>query len=162
MSLHRIGRVGSTPHEAPESVWELLIEVLFDPKLSAVEIVHLQTELWERLEETIQETLGPHAYGNSGADVTAIRRRGENTPLFPIIAGDTRFTCNLDVAEMIETICQQTDLAQVAYDVRGRAYELGVEIEYLRRPHLDGTRRAELPDPKMVEQVAKKRSRKKP
>ena len=162
MSIHHIVNVGSTPHEAPESVWEILVEVLFNPKLSAAEIEHLQTELWERLEETIRETLGPHAYGNSGADVTTVRGRGENTPLFPIIAGDTRFTCNLDVAEMVERTCQGTDLAQVAYDVRGRAYELGVEIDYLRRPRLDGTRRAELPDPDKVEQAGKKRRRNKP
>jgi hypothetical protein len=67
-----------------------------------------------------------------------------------MVMGRKRFTCQLDIEEMVEKLCQGTDLAQIAYDVRGRAYDLEVAIEYHRRPHLDGTRTASMPDPRKV------------
>jgi len=41
--------------------------------------------------------------------------------------------------------CADTDLAKLAYDARGRAYELGVSIDYHRRAACDGERTARMP-----------------
>jgi hypothetical protein len=47
--------------------------------------------------------------------------------------------------EAVERLCADTDLAKLAYDARGRAYELGVSIDYRRRPARDGERTARMP-----------------
>lgn len=158
MSLHRISYVGSTPHERPESVWEVMVEAEFNPALSEDELAALQEAAWERLGRAIHEVLAPFVMGNPGTHVSDVRGRGEETPLFPMIAGDTRFNSSLDMVEAVEVACQRTDLAHIAYDARGRAYELGVEIAYQRRPELDGVRRAALADAAAVEEVTRRRA----
>jgi len=157
MSLHEPHDVGSTADEAPEVVWEVLVEVEFDPKLSAAEIDRVQAKLWERLNEAIRKTVGPHAHHPASPLITAVNGRGEDTPLFPVVAGRRRFTCNLDVEEAVERTCAATDLAHVAYDARGRAYELGVAIRYGRRPDLDGGRTARMPSAAKVARAERER-----
>lgn len=150
MSLRQPIAVGSTAHEAPGIVWEVLVEIDFDPTLSASEIDGIQAKLWDRLNEAITETVGPYLHDASEPNVLSLHGRGQDTPVFPLVVGNDRFTSNLDIEEMIETLCQDTDLAQTAYDVRGQAYDLDVAIEYHRRPNLDGGRAAIMPDPRKV------------
>jgi hypothetical protein len=157
MSLHEPHDVGSTADEAPEIIWEVLVEVEFDPKLSAAEIDRVQAKLWARLNDAIRRTVGPHAHHPTSPLVSAVNGRGESTPLFPVVAGRRRFTCNLDIEEAVERVCAETDLASVAYDARGRAYELGVAIRYGRRPDLDGGFTARMPSAAKVARAEKER-----
>jgi hypothetical protein len=157
MSLHEPQRVGSTADEAPEVVWNVLVEVEFDPKLSAAEIDKIQARLWNRLNDAIGKTVGPYAHVAASPVVTAVKGRGEDTPVFPMVAGRRRFTCNLDIEEAVERLCADTDLAKLAYDTRGRAYELGVAIQYKRRPPCDGERRARMPSAAQVARVERRR-----
>lgn len=157
MSLQEPHNVGSSLNEAPEVVWDVLVEVEFDPKLSAAEIARIQAKLWERLNEAIRKTVGPHAHHPASPLVTAVNGRGESTPLFPVVAGRRRFTCNLDVEEAVERVSAATDLARVAYDARGRAYELGVAIRYGRLPDLDGGRTARMPSAAKVARAESRR-----
>lgn len=159
MTLRRPLNVGSTQHEAPEAVWEALVEVDFDPTLSADRMGELQETLWERMEALVQEVLGPHLRDRTRCTMSGLRGRGADTPLFPLVAGGSRYTSNLDVVEELEHAAVPADLRQIAYDARGRAYELDVEIEYLRRPELDGTRRAPMPDAVRVARVNAQRTR---
>lgn len=147
MSCHQVSNVGSTEHEPPEMVWEVLVEVPFVPSLTPDEIGKLQDRLERRLNRTVREILGENQFGRGlAANVTSLRGRGELTPLFPLLAGGTRFTCNLDVVQMVERLCHETDLRQISFDARGRAYELNVDICYTRCPELDGRAAAPLPD----------------
>ena len=75
---------------------------------------------------------------------------GEDTPVFPMVAGQRQYTCNLDIEEVIERTCSATDLASLAFDARGQAYELGVAVQYTRRPEFDGVRTAWMPRPARV------------
>lgn len=144
MTFSHPTRVGSAPNEAPEVVWEILVEVEFAPELGAQEVSVLQDILWGRLDTAIRETLGPYLHGHPGLEIYDVDGRGEETPLFPVVAGEARFTCNLDVLEVMEARCRGTALQEMAFDARGRAYEMGARIEYLRRPEHDGARVAEI------------------
>lgn len=157
MSLHEPQRVGSTADEAPEVVWNVLVEVEFDPKLSAADIDAVQAKLWDRLNDAIRATVGPHTPVNASPLIVAVNGRGEDTPVFPMVAGRRRFTCNLDIEEAVERLCADTDLAKLAFDARGRAYELGVAIQYNRRPACDGERRARMPSAAKVARVERRR-----
>lgn len=159
MTFRQPLNVGSTPHEAPESVWEILVEVSFVPTLSAEQIGQLQDTLWERMEAVVRETLGPFLHEPDMLIVNGVRGRGADTPLFPLLAGASQFTSNLDVVALVEHAAVPDDLRQMAYDACGRAYELDVEVEYRRRPELDGTRRAPMPDPARVARVDRGRAR---
>jgi hypothetical protein len=150
MSLRKPIAVGSTAHEPPEAVWEVLVEVEFDPTLSVSQIDRIQAKLWKRLTEAIWETVGPYVHGGVGPNIVSLHGRGQDTPVFPMVVGRKRFTCHPDIEEMVEKLCQGTDLARLAYDARGLAYDLDVTIEYHRRPHLDGVRAARMPDPEKV------------
>jgi hypothetical protein len=158
MSLHNPHNVGSTANEAPETVWEFLIETEFNPDLSPAALDRIQSALWSRLHDAISDELGPYVFGNVGVEISDIRGRGEESPLFPVVAGHTRFTCSLDIVELIEHLCHKTDLGKIAYDVCGRAYELDVEIIYVRRPDLDGAQRAHLSDPELVRKIDRERT----
>jgi hypothetical protein len=158
MSLHEPQRVGSTADEAPEVVWNVLVEVEFDPRLTATDLGAIQARLWERLNDAIHETVGPHVRMASPV-ILPVRGRGEDTPLFPMVAGRRRFTCNLDVEEAVERQCADTDLAQLAYDARGRAYELGVSIDYRRRTARNGGRRVRMPDVARVVKADRRRAK---
>jgi len=158
MSLHTPHSVGSTANEAPETVWEFLIETEFNPDLSPAALDRIQSALWCRLHDAISDELGPYLFGNVGVEINDIRGRGEESPLFPMIAGRTRFTSSLDIVELIEHLCHKTDLGEIVYDVRGQAYELDVEIIYVRRPELDGAQRAPLPDPELVRKIDSERA----
>ena len=52
-----------------------------------------------------------------------------------------------------------TDIAKLAYDARGRAYELGVAIQYKRRPACDGQRTARIPSAAKVARTERRRAR---
>jgi hypothetical protein len=139
----------------------VLVEVEFDPRLSAAEIDAIQAKLWDRLNDTIRKTVGPHTHSPASPLITAVSGRGEDTPIFPVVAGRRQFTCNLDIEEAVELTCGQTDLAKLAFDARGRAYELGVAIQYNRRPELDGVRTAWMPRPTKVARTERRRARRK-
>lgn len=158
MSFHMIQNVGSTADEAPEVVWNVLVEVEFDPRLTATDLDAIQARLWERLNDAIHESVGPHVRMASPV-IIPVRGRGEDTPLFPMVAGRRRFTCNLDVEEAAERLCADTDLAKLAYDARDRAYELGVSIDYRRRPACDGERSARMPDVERVARAERRRAK---
>jgi hypothetical protein len=154
MTLHRPLRTGSTEHEPAEVVFEILAEVQFDPRLSADDLAALQDELWRRLNETIRKTVGRHVHQLGEAMIRGVHGRGETSPLFPLVAGDARYTCALDIVEQIETLCRPTALSRIAYDARGRAYELDVTVQFIRRAEHDGQGLAELPEPGAVERAA--------
>jgi hypothetical protein len=158
MSIREPQNVGSTTDEAPELVWDVLVEVEFDPNLSAGEIDAIQSKLWDRLNDAIKKTLGPHAHHPATPLITAVNGRGEDTPLFPLVAGRQRFTCNFDIEEAVERTCGGTDLSKLAYDARGRAYELGIAIQYQRRPEFDGARTARMPRPAKVAHAERRRA----
>ena len=157
MSLHEPQRIGSTADEAPEVVWNVLVEVEFDPKLSAADIDRLQAKLWDRLNDTIRNTVGSHVHVAASPLIVPVNGRGEDTPVFPMVAGRRRFTCNLDIEEAVEQSCADTDIAKLAYDARGRAYELGVAIQYKRRPACDGQRTARIPSAAKVARTERRR-----
>jgi hypothetical protein len=155
MTIRNPMRVGSTPHEAPEIVWELLLELTFDPRLTPDEIDQLRHLLWDRIYAAVQVTVGPHLHDSDGEpDLTPVHGRGPDAPLFPLQAGATRFTCTHDIVEVIETTCRPTDLSRIAYDARGHAYELSAEVSFRRLPDLDGAARAPMPDPEAVRRSA--------
>jgi hypothetical protein len=158
MSLHEPQRVGSIADEAPEVVWNVLVEVEFDPRLTAADLDRVQAGLWERLNDAIHESVGPHVRMASPV-IIPVHGRGKDTPLFPMVVGRRRFTCNLDVEEAVERLCADTDLAKLAYDARGRAYELGLSIDYRRRPARDGERAARMPDAAKMARVERRRAK---
>jgi len=49
MSLQNPHNVGSTATEAPETVWEFLVETEFNPDLSPTALDRIQSALWSRL-----------------------------------------------------------------------------------------------------------------
>jgi len=61
------------------------------------------------------------------------------------------------VEEAVERLCADTDLAKLAYDARGCAYELGVSIDYRRRPACDGERTARMPSAARVARSNRRR-----
>ncbi|HET7230719.1 MAG TPA: hypothetical protein VFJ16_11995 [Longimicrobium sp.] len=162
MSIHEPNRVGSTADEPPEVIWNVLVEVEFDPRLSAPEIDAIQAKLWDRLNDAIRKTVRPHTCHPASPLISAVNGRGEDTPILPMVAGQRQFTCNLDIEEAAERTCGGTDLAKLAHDARGRAYELGVAIQYQRRPEFDGVRTAWMPRPAKVARTERRRTRRKP
>jgi len=136
-------------------VWEVLVEVSFNPRLSAEDVEKLHNRLEGRLNKLVRDTLGSNQFdGGLVATVSSLRGRGEETPLFPLVAGNARFTCNLDVVQMVERLCHESDLRELAFDARGRAYELEPEIVYVRHPERDGQAAASMPDADAVERQA--------
>jgi len=136
----------------------VLVEVEFDPRLSAGEIDAIQGKLWDRLNDAIRTTVAPHAHHAASPEITTVGGRGADTPVFPMVAGQRQFTCNLDIEALVERTCGETDLAKLAYDARGKAYELGVWIEYRRRPEFDGVRTAWMPRPAKVAKTERRRA----
>ena len=160
MSLHEPIGVGSTPYEPPETIWEVAIEATFNPHLTAEEIGTIQDRISGRLEELVREAMRVEV-DTAQILITALEPlygRGETSPLFPMIAGESRFTCNLDVLELIDRQCEDSDLQEIAYDARGRAYALSVAVDYCPRPELDGQRWAAMPDPEEVRRMAAQRA----
>ncbi len=151
MTLHNHLQGGSTPHEAPEMTFEVEVNVPFDPRLDARRMKALGDRMWERLRQVLREEIRPFLSGRPDPDVTARRGLGEETPLFPMVAGESRFTMPLDVSEQVARYCAGSDVSRIAHDALGRAYELDVEVTFLRRPQHDGERTAPLPDPDEVE-----------
>lgn len=147
MSFHNPTTVGSEPDEAPAATWEVYIELEFDPRMTPEQIKELDERLFDGLQGLVRETVGPYVVGRPDAWVNDIRGCGRETPVFPMIAGAARFTCDMDVEEAIERAAHGTPLAEIAYDACGRAYEVGALPQYIRRPTLDGERRADMPDP---------------
>lgn len=147
MSLHNPMCVGSEPNEAPAATWEVYIELEFDPRMTPEQIKDLDEKLFDGLQDLVRDTVGVYVVGRPDAWVYDIRGCGRETPVFPMVAGAARFTCDMDVEEAIEGAGRGTPLAEIAYDACGRAYELGAQPEYIRRPELDGERRADMPDP---------------
>lgn len=141
------------PGESPaqtrlDAVWEILIEVDFAPEVSVSTVEVLQARLWKTLNAVLRQVLGPHLYEPAGLEVHEPAGRGKDTPLFPMVAGNTRFTCNVDVVEMLEMQCADTDLAKMGFDARGHAYDLIAQIKYLRRPEHDREGAAETTPPR--------------
>lgn len=156
MSTQNVSNVGTTEHEPPEMVWEVLVEVSFNPRLSADDVEKLHNKLERRLNKLVRDTLGSNQFdGGLVATVSSLRGRGEETPLFPLVAGNARFTCNLDVVQMVERLCHESDLRELAFDASGRAYELEPEIVYVRHPAHDGQAVAAMPDADAVERQAR-------
>lgn len=147
MSLHTPTRVGSEPDEAPAATWDLSIDLEFDPRLRPEEIRMLQHDLSDAVVEAVRKIMGPYVVGRPDTWLHDRRGCGSETPLFPMVAGAARFTCDLDVKEMIERACQGSPVSLMAHDACGRAYELTVAPVYLRRPQHDQERVAEMPDP---------------
>lgn len=155
MSTQHVSNVGTTEHEPPEMVWEVLVEVSFNPRLTAEHVEKLHNKLERQLNRLVRDTLGSNQFdGGLVATVSSLRGRGEETPLFPLVAGNARFTCNLDVVQMVERLCHESDLRELAFDARGRAYELEPEIVYVRHPERDGQAAARMPDADAVERQA--------
>lgn len=144
MTFRRPLRVGSPEHAHLEAVWEVLVEVAFVSEASASTVDALQDRLWERLNSTVREVLGPYVHGAPGVEVYDVRGRGGDTPLFPMVIGCASFTSDLDIVELVERGCAGTELVGMAFDARGRAYDLKAQIEYIRRPEHDGERAAEI------------------
>lgn len=143
MSIREPIPVGSEFGEYPQALWELLVDVEFDPGQTADAMAEQQRAFWDQIIEAVE---GAGVAGDVQVEVMAVRGRGETTPLFPMVVGSARYTSALDIVEVVERLCQeQTQLSSVAYDAAGRAYELDVEICFRRRPEHDGQRRAELP-----------------
>ena len=99
MSFREPHNVGSTSSEPPEVIWNVLVEVEFDPELSAENIDALQAKLWDVLNDVTRAALWPHTRQPASVQITAVNGRGETTPVFPMVAGKRHFTCNLDLEE---------------------------------------------------------------
>jgi hypothetical protein len=151
---------GSETHEAPCCLWELKLEVEFDPWLTAEELDGKRRALGEAIVLILE---GLTSSFDAGVDLLEVGGRGRETPLFPLVAGDARFTAHIDVLDLVERNCAAAaDLAQIAYDAAGRAYELDVDVVYHRRPALDQQGRAEMPAPIEVVQVRRARMQPRP
>jgi hypothetical protein len=155
MSIREPIPVGSEFGEYPQTLWELLVDVEFDPTQTAEAMAEQQRAFWDRIIEAVE---GAGTAGEVQVEVVEVRGRGKATPLFPMVVGSARYTSALDIIEVVERLCQeQTQLGSVAYDAAGRAYELDVEICFRRVPEHDGQRRAELPRPSEVAAVDRRR-----
>lgn len=156
MSIQKPIATGSEHDERPNAIWEIMVEAEFDPALAPQQILEQQRALWDRLMAAV-ETAASEL--DACVEVAELSGRGAETPLFPVVVGQARFTANLDVVELVEGICHsQTDLAHgLAYDAVGRAYEIDIDIRYRRRPREDGMRYATMPDPAAVADVLRRR-----
>lgn len=155
MSIREPIPVGSEFGEHPQTLWELLVDVEFDPTQTAAAMAEQQRAFWDHIIEAVE---GAATAEEVQVEVVEVRGRGKTTPLFPMVAGSARYTSALDIIEVVERLCQeQTQLGSVAYDAAGRAYELDVEICFRRIPENDGQRRAELPRPSEVAAVDRRR-----
>jgi hypothetical protein len=136
---------GAHPAGPPCAVWQLVVEVEFDPRLTPEEMDRTRRALGEAIVFTVEGLAAPF---RAGVDLLEVDGRGRDTPLFPLVVGGTRFTTDAEVRELAERSCARgTDLGEVAYDAAGRAYELDVAVVYRQQPALDGRRRAALPSP---------------
>lgn len=137
MTTLRPTRVGSDPgSQPPETALELSVAIVYPPTLTPDEMLAVSDEVCLR----IRDMLDPARFADlpvlrvyTDADQPAARRE----PLYPLTMGALRMTCRLDLVEAIEKQCGGTDLARVGYDLAGRAYEVGVEVKFRRRPELD-------------------------
>ncbi|MEW5927630.1 MAG: hypothetical protein AB1941_09100 [Gemmatimonadota bacterium] len=137
MTTLRPTRVGSDPDaQPPETAMELSVAIVYSPALSPDEMLAVSDEVCLR----IRDLLDPARFADlpvlrvyTDADQPPPRRE----PLYPLTMGALRMTCRLDLVEAIEKRCGGTDLARVGYDLAGRAYEVGVEVKFQRRPELD-------------------------
>lgn len=155
MSIREPIPVGSEFGEYPQTLWELLVDVEFDPTQTADAMAERQRAFWDQIAEAVE---GAATAGEVQVEVVEVRGRGKTTPLFPMVVGSARYTSALDIIEVVERVCQeQTHLGSVAHDAAGRAYELDVEICFRRLPQHDGKRRAELPRPIEVAAVDRRR-----
>ena len=137
MTTLRPTRVGSDPDtQPPETALELSVSVVYPPTLTPDEMLAVSDEVCLR----IRDLLDPARFADlpvqrvyTDADQPAPRQE----PLYTLAMGALRMTCRLDLVEAIEKQCGGTDLARVGYDLAGRAYEVGVEVKFRRRPELD-------------------------
>jgi hypothetical protein len=137
MTTLRPTRVGSDPRsQPPETALELSVAIVYPPALTPDEMLAVSEEVYLR----IRDMLDPARFADlpvlrvyTDADQPTPRRE----PLYPLAMGALRMTCRLDLVEAIEKQCGGTDLARVGYDLAGRAYEVGVEVKFRRRPELD-------------------------
>ena len=137
MTTLRPTRVGSDPRsQPPETALELSVAIVYPPALTPDEMLAVSEEVYLR----IRDMLDPARFADlpvlrvyTDADQPTPRRE----PLYPLDMGALRMTCRLDLVEAIEKQCGGTDLARVGYDLAGRAYEVGVEVKFRRRPELD-------------------------
>lgn len=137
MTTLRPTRVGSDPQsQPPETALELSVAIVYPPTLTPGEMLAVSEEVYLR----IRDMLDPVRFADlpvlrvyTDADLPTPRRE----PLYPLDMGALRMTCRLDLVEAIEKQCGGTDLARVGYDLAGRAYEVGVEVKFRRRPELD-------------------------
>jgi len=142
MTTLRPTRVGSDPDtQPPETALELSVAIVYAPTLTPAEMLAVADEVCLRL----RDLLDPARFADLPvqrvyADADHPGPRTE--PLYPLAMGALRMTCRLDLVEAIEKQCGGTDLARVGYDLAGRAYEVGVEVGFRRRPELDRERGA--------------------
>lgn len=146
MSIREPFPMGSAFHEPPNCVWELMVEMEFDPSLPPEEIERRKSEMWDRIVAALELAT---AVGAASIEIEDIGGRGKETPIFPLVVGSARYTSTLDVVDIVETLCkEQTELGSaLAYDASGRAYEIDIGVQYRRRPSSDGLRRPDMPNP---------------
>ena len=154
MSLHHVLYTGSIPGaEYPVTFWNLLVEIEFAPHLTPEALDRLRNSVSEDMEAVIAQSIGPHVReGSSCVDIYDWLGLGEDGPIFPLLAGESLrlFTHLADIEELLERTAQTTALSEIAYDPRGRAYEIDFEVRLIRREELDNTRTAPMPDPALV------------
>jgi hypothetical protein len=156
MSIHQPIPMGSEFHENPHSLWEVMVDVDYDPTLSAEVIDRRKMAIWNRLIAALEKVVENL---DANIEVTEIDGRGEQTPLFPLVVGRARYTATQDIIETVERVCKvHTELgAGVAHDPLGHAYELDIKIAYRRCPSLDGCARAPMPDPERTAELHNRR-----
>lgn len=137
MTTLRPTRVGSDPDtQPPETALEMSVTVVYAPTLTPGEMLAVSDEVCLR----IRDLLDPARFADLPVQhvyVDADQPPPRSEPVYPLAMGALRMTCRLDLVEAIETRCGGTDLARVGYDLAGRAYEVGVEVNFRRRPELD-------------------------
>lgn len=129
------------PGDPPSLVLDFLLEAAFSPALTARELYQAQREVYRR----ITKALRPEAFaglpikGEVDVGITPSKRGIADAPVFPLQIGGLEFTHAVNVANYLEHVGHETPLGNVGYDATGRAYELGVEIRYIRLPRMDRT-----------------------
>lgn len=141
-SMYQPGpREENDPQDPPSLVLDFYLEAAFSPHLSARELYLAQREVYRRLAKALR----PDAFvdlpieGQVDIGITPSNRRAADAPVFPLEIGGLRFTHYVNVANYLEHVGHGTPLGNIGYDATGRAYELGVTIEYLRLPEMDRT-----------------------
>jgi hypothetical protein len=138
MSTFRPVHVGSDPdRDPPETLLEVSVQVEHRRDLDPREMEGVVRQVAERLDAALEE---------SRFDDLPVQRvrtdsflaAGERGPLWPLHMGNAAvFTCPADVVEALERMCAGTDLAELAFDLLGRAYELHLGIHLTRAPGAD-------------------------